>query len=127
MEEQAMVLTKHRVDVGVFHRRNDGSADDDTLPVEFEGEQVAIYDRKDTDGTRGTKQKLFRLPDGRYVAHVENWSAWQGESDSYELFAVQEADLHPGGKWEHLGFAAGMWASLPLKEALKRSGGHVDV
>jgi len=97
---------------------------DDTREVEFVGELV--MSRTDyglgrgggpTD-TRGVTESLYKTEDGRLIVHVEDWSKWQGEPNTYSLHEVTEADLQVGGRFERLGAEAGYGRPLTLDEAV---------
>ena len=110
--------------VGTYAVGNGNIVQDNTRPVEFEGEELAKVsdygtgrDGKPTD-TRGTKETLYKTPDGRLVVYVENWSRWQGEPNTYDLLEVTETDLQPNGRFETLGREAGYGRPLTLDEAL---------
>ena len=98
---------------------------DNRRPVEFVGEKLATrteYGTSDRTGgltdTRGTSWTLYRTQDGRLVVHIEDWSHWQGEPNTYTLVEVTEADLQPNGHFEDLGREAGFGRPLTLDEAL---------
>ena len=113
-----------KVYIGSIQTGNGGLTRDTTKTVEFSGEAIASYNEPGTgrDGgvtdTRGVKQTLYRTADGRLVAHVEDWSHWQGEPTCYSLYAVEPSDLQPGGRFETLGDVAGYGRPLSLDEAL---------
>jgi len=113
-----------RVFIGSIQTGNGRFVRDTTKAVEFSGEPVASYNEPGTgrDGgvtdTRGVRQTLYRVADGRLVAHTECWSHWQGEPTTYSLHEVDEADLQPGGNFETLGDVAGYGRALTLDEAL---------
>lgn len=51
--------------------------------VRFTGEEVTSHRFLDEPGrdSRGSKETLYRLPDGRYRVETRRWSQWQGEED----------------------------------------------
>lgn len=54
--------------------------------VKFTGEELTSRTVLHDPGhdSRGTKQELYLLPDGKYRVFEKNWSHWQGEeSDNY--------------------------------------------
>ena len=107
------------VDIGTFNRMRNGAAQDGRRPVTFVGEFVC----NDTtfygnDDTRGITETLYRVENGSYVVHFEEWSKWQGETDVYELHQVNDTDLDVGGAFESLGRKAGIARNLTLEEAL---------
>lgn len=95
----------------------------DTLrPVSFFGEKLGEYATLTGDNdTRGIKERLFRVNDGRLIVHVKAWSRWQGEPDTHSLHEVTEADLQPNGRFEFLGAASGFGRPLTLDEALSEN------
>jgi hypothetical protein len=111
------------VTVGSYTAGN-GIVQDNTRPVEFEGEKLAKvndYGTKDggaPDDTRGITETLYKTANGRLVVHVVDWSRWQGEPNTYDLQEVTEADLGPDGRFEALGREAGFGRPLTLDEAL---------
>ena len=112
-----------QVYIGSVQASSGGLTLDTTKAVEFQGEQIAQYNEPGTHkgnvtDTRGVKQTLYRTADGRLVAHVEDWSHWQGEPTCYSLYAVEPSDLQPGGRFETLGDVAGYGRPLTLDEAL---------
>ncbi len=110
---------KHKVEVGTIVN---GSYEKEEYlnTVAIEGEELAhrtAYDEANSD-TRGSRETLFRLDDGRLVVHVFTWSNWQGESSHYEIVPVTEIDLENGGRFEWLGQLAGFGKELSLDEYL---------
>lgn len=112
------------IEVYVGTYADGGTVSHDTRrTVRFTGERLAqyvqygLYLGKATD-TCGTTQTLYRADDGRLIVHVEDWSKWKGEPTKYSLFAVTEADLKPGGRFELLGREAGFWSTLTLDDVL---------
>ena len=107
------------VNIGTFNRMRNGAAQDNRRPVKFIGEfvcdEIQFYGN---DDTRGCTETLYRVQDGSYVVHYEEWSKWQGETDSYELHRVNDTDLDVGGAFESLGRIAGIARDLTLEEAL---------
>jgi len=102
---------------------NSGRVIEDWRPVEFEGEKLAEVSRyRARSDSRGTVQTLYRTADGRLVAHVYNWSRWQGEPDTKQLCEVSEADLSPTGRFAQLGHEAGFWDTMTLDQALQTQG-----
>jgi hypothetical protein len=102
---------------------NSGRVIEDWRPVEFEGEKLAEVSRyRARSDSRGTVQTLYRTADGRLVAHVYNWSRWQGEPDTKQLCEVSEADLSPTGRFAELGHEAGFWNAMTLDQALQTQG-----
>ncbi len=118
-------MAEIRVQVGEIVVTNSGHCEDTRVPVVFNGEELAQFRRLGTGrnggltDTRGTTQTLYRVDDGRLVVYVEEWSRWQGEPNTYRLFAVTENDLRPGGRFDMLGHEAGFWDTLTLDDALQ--------
>ena len=117
-------MEKQTVYVGSITSGSSGIVQDNRRPVEFEGEEIAQRteyglgrDGATTD-TRGVTETLYRTADGRLVVHVEDWSHWQGEPTTESLIQVEQADLEPGGRFEALGWEAGLGRPLTLDEAL---------
>lgn len=114
-----------KVRVGSVTTGSGGITQDLTREVEFEGKQLAqltefgTHEGNVTD-TRGTVETLYQADDGRLIAHVRDWSNWQGEPTIYSLHEVTEADLQVGGKWESIGAEAGYGRALSLDEGLTR-------
>ena len=117
-------MEKVTVQVGSLSVLSNGATQDTRRPVEFVGERLAErteYGSGDhglTD-TRGVTETLYKTEDGRYVVHVEDWSRWQGEPDTYHLHVATPEDLGPGGRYEALGREAGLGRPLTLDEALE--------
>jgi hypothetical protein len=118
------------VSVGTLETLNGGRTQDGRKEVVFEGEKLGSstvygYDTKrgNLTDTRGTTETLYRTADGRLVAHVDDWSRWQGEPNTEHLHQVTEDDLRPGGRFEDLGAACGYGRPLTLDEALARMAG----
>jgi len=117
-------MEKIKLYMGRVQAGNGGVVRDDTRPVEFTGEELASltnYGRGRNGGvtdTRGVTETLYRTEEDELVVHVKDWSHWQGEPDTYDLVAVTEEDLQPGGQYEALGREAGMGRPLTLQEAL---------
>jgi hypothetical protein len=114
--------------VGSVVVANNGHRQDDRVPVVFEGEELGSYTRYGAgrngglSDTRGVTETLYRTADGRLVAHVYNWSRWQGEPDTKQLCEVSEADLSPTGRFAELGHEAGFWNAMTLDQALQTQG-----
>lgn len=112
-----------KVQVGSYTVGN-GIEQDNTRPVEFEGERLAQRTEYGTgrgggvSDTRGLTETLYRAADGRYLVHVYDWTKWQGEPNTYTLHGAAPEDLEPGGRWEMLGREAGLGRPLTLDEAL---------
>lgn len=114
-----------KITVGSVQSSSSGTVQRDTRrDVEFEGEKLAEYheagegrDGNPTD-TRGVTETLYRASDGRLVAHVHDWSHWQGEPDTWRLYEVTEADLTGRGRFSELGREAGYGRPLTLDEAV---------
>jgi hypothetical protein len=109
--------------VGMVVGMSGGQQQDTRRKVVFEGEEVGTY-REYGQGrnggptdTRGTIKTLYRTPLG-YVAHVEEWSHWQGEPNTETLYRVTEKDLEPGGRFYDLACACDLGRPLTLEEAL---------
>jgi hypothetical protein len=107
--------------IGGYMRGTGGYEQDDTRPVEFEGEELASVTDFIGGDTRGVTETLYKTEDGDLAVHIEDWSRWQGEPTTYCLQAVSEEDLGPGGRFEKLGRKAGMGRPLTLEEALEAS------
>jgi len=112
------------VRVGVTETLRNGAVQDGRREVRFVGETLGartVYglDRHDrlTD-TRGVTETLYRAADGRLVVHSQEWSRWQGEPTTENLYQVTEADLQPGGDYEALGNECGFGRPLTLTEVL---------
>lgn len=111
--------------VGTVVSMSNGAQQDTRREVVFRGECLGAYreygydERRDalTD-TRGTIETLYRTDAGELVAHVEEWSHWQGEPNTETLYRVSERDLEPGGRFYDLACACGLGRSLTLEEAL---------
>lgn len=119
-------MDKVTVLVGSVEALNNGSTQDLTHEVQFEGEELGSftqYGYNDRSGgltdARGTDETLYRTADGRLVVHVKHWSRWQGEPTTYRLYEVTEADLAPTGRFAQLGAEAGYGRPLSLDEALE--------
>lgn len=118
-------MAKITLTIGSVQSSSSGTVQRDTRrEVEFDGEKLAEYheagegrDGLPTD-TRGTTETLYKASDGRLVAHVHDWSHWQGEPDTWRLYEVNEADLSGRGRFSELGRAAGYGRPLTLDEAL---------
>lgn len=118
-------MDKITLTIGSVQTSASGTATRDTRrEVQFDGEKLAEYHEAGTgrDGnptdTRGTVETLYRASDGRLVAHVHDWSHWQGEPDTWRLYEVNEADLSGRGRFAELGHEAGYGRALTLDEAL---------
>jgi hypothetical protein len=98
-----------------------GGFHDARRPVELDGREIAAVSECDSDGHRGTEQKLIRLADGRWVVYVAQWSHYQGETSRHRLIEVSAADLDLGGRVERLGQVAGLARPLSLDEALEQA------
>lgn len=111
--------------VGSVVSGSGGITQDTAQKVQFEGERLATLTEfgpgRDGIGitdTRGVTETLYRTDDGRLVAHVKDWSHWQGEPTTYSLHEVSEEDLDVGGRFEALGAEAGLGRALTLDEGL---------
>jgi hypothetical protein len=110
--------------LGCVQSGNGGIVQDNSRPVEFIGEELAGLTNYGTGrnggvtDTRGVTQTLYRTEEGDLVVHIKDWSRWQGEPTTYDLVAVTEEGLQPGGQYEALGREAGMGRPLTLQEAL---------
>ena len=117
-------MEKVTVSIGSVVAGSGGFTQDDTRKVEFVGEQLATRTEYGTGrgggvtDSRGATETLYETEDGRLVVHVEDWSHWQGEPNTYSLVEVTEADLQPGGRFEQLGYESGYGRPLTLDEAL---------
>lgn len=111
-------MAKIRLEIGSFTTYNSGIVTDTGRPVEFEGVLVAelSYYTGGSDA-RGVRERLYGV-DGRMVVHVEAWSNWVGEPNTYSLYEVTDEDLGVDGKFEELGRQAGLGRCLTLDEAL---------
>ena len=102
-----------------------GRTQDNRQEVQFEGEELASvreygfspHSGNPTD-TVGTDYTLYKSADGRLLVHVVDWSRWQGSTNTYQLFEVDEGDLDPIGPYAKLGAEAGLSRPLTLDEAL---------
>lgn len=110
--------------VGQVVGMSGGAQQDTRREVRFEGEKLGTY-REYGEGrngsptdTRGTTETLYKTADGRLVAHVEEWSHWQGEPNTETLHEVKERDLKPGGRFYDLALACDLGRPLTLAEAL---------
>lgn len=118
-------VTKIKVWVGSLIIGNGGAVEDTRMPVEFEGEEVAHLGsfgdhRGGISDTRGRNETLYTTDDGKLIAHVEQWSHWQGEPNIERLQEIKQTDLEPGGEFEQLGVKAKMSRSMTVDEALGR-------
>ena len=110
--------------VGTIQTLSGGQTQDLTREVELEAEKLAEYrefgynEHGNPIDSRGVVETLYKTADDRLVAHVKYWSNWQGESNTYSLHEVTEADLAGNGRFAHLGREAGMGRPLTLDEAL---------
>lgn len=118
--------------VGSIVTGSSGQTNDNRREVTFTGEKLASLteygagrDGGITD-TRGTTETLYRAEDGRLIVHVESWSRWQNEPNSYSLHEVTEADLQPGGQFAGLGRESGYGRPLTLDEVLKKKSERPD-
>lgn len=116
-------MDKIEVYIGSVQASSSGMTLDTTKKVEFTGERIASYNEPGThkgnvSDTRGINQTLYKTSNGRLIAHIEDWSHWQGEPSTYSLIEVTAADLEPGGQFERLGDVAGYGRALTLDEAL---------
>jgi len=103
---------------------SNGATQDTRREVVFQGEEVGTY-REYGQGrnggptdTRGTTETLYRTASGELVAHVDEWSHWQGEPNIETLYRVTEKDLEPGGRFYDLACACDLGRPLTLEEAL---------
>lgn len=110
--------------VGSVMALSNGAQQDTRREVRFEGEEVGKYreygqgrDGRPTD-TRGIIETLYITPAGDFVAHVEEWSHWQGEPNTETLYRVTQKDLDPGGRFYDLACACDLGRPLTLEEAL---------
>ena len=101
--------------IGDYRLTREGREEDHRRPVTFVGEWLCSRTEGDT---RGLTEDLYKTEAGEYIVHQQNWSRWQGESDSARLVRVLAADLDVGGRFEFLGRAAGLARDLSLSEAL---------
>jgi hypothetical protein len=111
------------VQIGAEYNIN-GRLQSDLRPVEFEAEQLAehsyfvgVNGELPTE-SRGAKETLYRVSDGRLVVYVERWSRWQDEPNEFLLKQVSKEDFDVGGVFEALGRRAGLGRPLTLDEAL---------
>ena len=117
-----------KVLIGSVTTGSGGLTQDTTREVEFVGELLAENrhageHKGNITDTRGMIERLYRTEDGRLIVHVENWSRWQGEPNTYDLHQVEEADLGPSGWYWQLGQEAGFGRPLTLEEALSPDDG----
>src|SRR3972149_232964 len=118
-------ITEH---VGSVVSGSSGQTNDSRREAQSTGEDLASRTEYGTgrDGgitdTRGVNETLYRAEDGRLLVHVEDWSRWQGEPNTYSLHPVTEADLQPTGRFAALGAEAGYGRPLTLDEALSEKG-----
>ncbi|HEY73324.1 MAG TPA: hypothetical protein G4N99_08645 [Thermoflexia bacterium] len=117
-------MDKVTVLVGSVVAGSSGQTNDNTQEAEFEAEELASRTEYGlgrgggiTD-SRGVTETLYKTSDGRLVVHVEGWSNWQGEPNTYTLHEVTEADLGVAGQWAALGAEAGYGRPLTLDEAI---------
>ncbi len=110
--------------IGSIQSLSNGAQQDTRREVVFQGEEVGTYREYGlgrngglTD-TRGTTETLYKTADGSLVAHVEEWSRWQGEPNTETLYRVTEKDLEPGGRFYDLACACDLGRPLTLEEAL---------
>lgn len=110
--------------VGTIQTLSGGQTQDLTREVELEAEKLAEYrefgynEHGNPIDSRGVVETLYKTADDRLVAHVKDWSHWQGEPNAFSLHEVSEADLSGKGRFAHLGREAGMGRPLTLAEAL---------
>lgn len=116
-------MDKVKVYVGTKRSLRSGQVDDNLRPVEFQAETLASLTTYTGDNdTRGVTETLYATNEAdnvRLVVHSEDWTKWQGETSYYTLQEVTEEDLGPGGRFERLGFEAGMHDALTLDQALE--------
>lgn len=111
------------VTVGMYQTSN-GIVLDERRKVKFRGEKLAEkeYPERSLDGrlsnNRGVTRTLYRTDGGAYIVHVHAWSKWAGEPDTWRLYRITEEKLLPGGEYDDLGLAAGLWEFMPLDKAL---------
>ena len=119
-------MEKITVQVGtVVGIGSSGRTQDDRQEVAFEGEELASiteygfspHSGQPTD-TVGITYTLYKTAEGKLLVHAVDWSYWQGSTDCYQLFPVDEADLGPTGQYAKLGAKAGMGRPLTLDEYL---------
>jgi len=119
------------VQIGSVVTASGGVQQDNRREVKFTGEEVAsrteygMHKGSATD-TRGVNETLYRTDAGRLIVHVEDWSRWQGEPNTYSLHEVTEADLQVGGRFEALGHKAGYGRPLSLDEAIRKDDANAD-
>jgi len=111
--------------VGTIQSLSGGQTQDLTREVEFEGEKLGEYRefgyderRGNLTDTRGVTETLYKTDDDRLVAHIKDWSQWQGEPTTYSLHEVTKDDLVGNGRFARLGREAGMGRPLTLAEVL---------
>jgi hypothetical protein len=104
-----------KVVIGTYRIVN-GQLEDHTRPVEFKGELLARHQQR-TSPTSGTRWRLFRTSDNRYIVSVATWRTKPRQETTYTLHEVDEADLQAGGQFEALGRALRSEA-MTLEEAL---------
>ena len=110
--------------VGTVVGMSNGAQQDTRREVVFQGEKVGTYREYGTGrnggptDTRGTIETLYITPAGDFVAHVEEWSHWQGEPNIETLYRVTQKDLDPGGRFYDLACACDLGRPLTLEEAL---------
>ena len=114
-------MRKIGLQVGTVTTMRSGQVQDNLRPVEFTGELVTSRtDYTGGDDTRGVTESLYKSDGGRYVVYVEDWSKWQGESNTNTLHDATAADLDVGGRFEDLGRGAGLTRALSIDEAVIR-------
>jgi len=122
--KEATQVESITVSIGRIQSTSGGIVQDNTREVQFQGEELATRTEfgAGREGgiadTRGVTETLYKAADGKMVAHIEDWSHWEGEPTIYSLHAVTEADLGPNGRFEALGAEAGFGRPLTLDEAL---------
>ena len=110
--------------IGTIVSGSSGQTNDNRREVQFTGEELAsrteygLGRQGGITDTRGVTETLYRAEDGRLLVHVDDWSRWQGEPNTYSLHPVTEADLQPTGRFAALGAEAGYGRPLTLDEAL---------
>lgn len=120
-------MEKQTLLIGTVTSGNGGIVQDDRREVEFEGELLASRTEYGTGraggitDTRGVTETLYRLNDRRLLVHVKDWSHWQGEPTTEDLWIAEPADLEPGGRFEALGAEAGFGRPLTVDEALSEA------
>lgn len=112
------------LDIGSTTTHSGGFYSEYLRTVEFQAEHLGSHSEPEIASgggspNRGSRFNLYRTDDDQLVVYVANWTYWQGESQTYRLYVITEADLRVGGEYEHLGHACGFGRPLTLDEAIE--------